>query len=420
MKEGKHFFLLGCFLAILCGLVTVDPGFLEAVSRKVAQGILPRELRQTVDLGLYNPDHLRRDLLDAPVARAEFGRLLRGFLKMLGAPGGFDAASLAESGIFDPQPPRKALSRKQATEVACRAVIHLADLGLLTLESSRQTGFPDYAPPAKYQPAMAFLTGREVIRGYPDGSLHAARAITTREAIYLLFRLYEAVSAHLGESQGKGTLSFVDLPVDHPMIAKARRLQELGAFDRVKLRASFDGESAVPAADLAEMIAGILDKAGKNAEAASARAALTASSQATRPRQARSGSRLACRGDLALLMHPLASGLSGPIPTGPLSRPYVDVPAGAPELPGLTALERYGIYLGYSDGRLAGLEPLSWFEAVGILHAYLERVGGPASPGMADEVAAQRADFEEFAALIKAKKDRIRGILDRKPRYRRD
>jgi hypothetical protein len=102
-----------------------------------------------------------------------------------------------------------------------------------------------------------------------------------------------------------------------------------------------------------------------------------------------------------------------------LERPYLDVPANGPEIPGLAALEQVGISLGYADRRLAGDEPLSWFETVGILHAWLARTSPDQTTATTAQEAATRSDFEEFAALIKAKKERIRGILDRKPRYSR-
>ncbi len=409
MKEGKQYFLLGCLMALGAGLFLLDPGTLQAVSRQVSLGLQTREVRLTVDLGLYNPDFLGKDFLDAPVSRREFARLLRGFLHMVGAPAGYSQGKLEESGIFTARPPKQALSRKLAGEAVCRALLHLADVGLLTVEGEGPTRFPDYAPPPKYQAAIAYLRRQKVIRGYPDGSFQAARAITTREAISLLYRFYETAAATIGETQARDTAHFVDLPLDHPMVAKLHSLQEAGAFTHVHRGPSFDGNATISLADLQSLFRGLFDKRSLPPPAADLQALLGRQSAANPAR----------RRHLVLLIGHLASaGSSQSSPT--LERPYADVPPGAPEIPGLAALEQVGISLGYADRRLAGDEPLSWFETVGILHAWLERTSTGGSPATAVEEAATRTDFEEFAALIKAKKERIRGILDRKPRYSRN
>jgi len=423
MKKGDKFFLLGVFLALAIGVLALDPTLLEAVARKVTRGIQARELRMAQDLGVFKPESLRRNTINAPISHREFGLILKEFLKLLGAPAGYSIKTLDESGVFAASQPKKTLSRKQAVESACRALIHLADVGIISLQADEKASFPDYNPPAKYQPAMGFLKGKGALRGYPDGSLRSNKSITTRESVCLLYRMYEQVAAQIcasqGQSQGvgpgkgqdqspdQGNFHFVDLPLDHPVVEKLRRLNEFGAFDIVKLGVSFDGDGPIQLVDLGGIISGILSKAGKPTD-------LFELGLGTKNHK--SGG-WAERKDLAILVGHLARMLDEK-PGSEEVPQYLDVLPTDAEFGALEALGRQGLRMGYSNGRFGGVELVSWFEMVGVLNAFLEK-HATALGQKALEEPAQTTDFEEFAALIRAKKQRIRSILAREPRYQR-
>ncbi len=245
------------------------------------------------------------------------------------------------------------------------------------------------------------------MKGYPDGRLHGERAISRQETVCLLFRLYEHASNALKTRRTEKGISFLDLPFDHPVMDTIRFLERAGGFDQVQLKPCFDGYSIISERQVADIIKGILVKHGREAEQASIDQLLDAEN----PIQS------ANRGWFALALKILAEPYLPTTDGHGNGEFYKDVDRSSPQFQAVDFLARKGIYLGYPTGNLHGDEGVTWFEAVGVLNAMLIQFDID-RPDSEKEESLQKSDLDSFIAILKAKKARIRRILDRPPTVR--
>ncbi|MBF0500492.1 MAG: S-layer homology domain-containing protein [Candidatus Riflebacteria bacterium] len=399
MNERTRYFLIGTLAAGVMTATSFDLRGLEAVSERITEARMAPELRLGVDIGILDASDIRFGLVDVAIVRRDFGRVLKQTLQMLGAPAGSELSDLESTGIFELGNPRKSISRKQALETLCRAVIHLADSGFINLPAPCDTGFKDYAPPPKYQAALAFLRSKGVARGYQSGYFGIEKNLTKREAVYLLYRLYEQTAADMMSRTKKTDFFFVDIPTDHPVMASIKTVYDAGGFERIPLKASFDGNRPLLRRDAVLLMKGILAKRAHNTG--------DVSIEVQDPFEALN------RAEFAVLIEGLLAkteNLASSTEFTPAT--YVDVAAGSPESRALEALSKRGIQLGYGNGYLRGDESVTWFEAVGVLASVASVCGDTTKVDESGDPAGHD-DFEKYAEMLRSKKARIRSILDR-------
>jgi len=408
MKIKKLLFYAGATIAILLAAVVSDLVSLEAISRTLAVAKLPPELRMAYDLGIIDPGDIRWRTLDVPIQKREFALLLRNACQLLGFPAGSSLKNLAASGIFDNPNSEKVISRKRALETLCRAVLAFADFGMVSLGKTDSEGFSDYRPPEKYQSALAYLMEKGVARGYGDGYFGVGRALSKREAAYLVFRLYEQVSAGLMKKK-EGEITFVDLPSDHVAMNTIRFLAKCGAFDKIRFRPSFDGNRALSLGDCLGIVSGIIEK-NKLSEGLSKLPAVWRGMDPRTP---------TTRGLFAMILEILVSSSEPSEGVHPVEYIYHDVVIGSAEEKALSALARFGIVIGYPNGILRGNEYLSWFEAIGVIEAVVKSIKIPHEASLDEssqgDQLLKKSEFEDFVKVVKEKKERIRSILKQKP-----
>ncbi|HNV70331.1 MAG TPA: hypothetical protein PKO06_11580, partial [Candidatus Ozemobacteraceae bacterium] len=253
MNERTRYFLAGTLAAGLTVSLLSDVNTLQAISNRVAYSHLTSELRMGIDIGLLDPADARGGNLDAPLSRREFGLLLKKTLQMLGSPAGSEVSDLSLYGVFDMKNTKGSISRKEVLESLCRSVIHLADYGFVTIKEAKAADFSDYSPMPKYATAFGYLRAENVVRGY-GAAFGVKRAVSRREAVTFLYRLYEKVAAaRVRPSQDK-KIAFIDISEDHPVMEQIRGLHEAGAFDAIDIQPSFDGDRTMKLKDLCAMV----------------------------------------------------------------------------------------------------------------------------------------------------------------------
>ena len=341
------------------------------------------------------------------MTRREFGLMVRQALQMLGHSAGKSLRAMDGSGIFSPSPSGAAMNRRQTLEALCRVIIALEAGDQISLAGISSERFADYNPPAKYAKAVGFLKQNNIARGFGKNVFGSGRTLMKRDGIFLVFRLYEQVSAMMMSKRQTGSIGFVDLAKDHPAMESIAVLFKAGAFDLIPGRPSFDGNRFIDLNGLSAMCQGIIDKAGIQCLLE-----FEASPQArTRP---------ATRIQLARILEKMAGLGKARVSHEPQRvAPYADVPAGSPDVPVLERLHDLGIVLGYAGGNLHPDEQVTWFEAVGTLKALLKAVkfsdaADPIPEKTGDRLLVKQ-DIEDFAKLIRAKRANIRRILRAAP-----
>ncbi len=401
MQQRTRNFILGSFAAVFMTVSMTELPVLEAISDTTAFSRLSPELRLGLDIGIIDASDLESKSLDTPITRRSFSVLLKRVFQMLGAPAGSDLSDLRTSGIFDPAPSKRSVQRKAALEALARGTLHLADNGFLTLESKSTADFSDYRIPEKYRDAISFLKAKGIARGYPDGRFGVSRALTKREAVFLLYRFYEQVAGSLMIRQNTDVLQFVDLPLDHPAMTSLKVMEKAGAFTQMKFGMSFDGYSPLKVRDAACIVESILNKYDHSSESAEIKNLL----------KSRLPSQATTRGDLAILLGHLVKAFPARLGVSAESFTYTDVEAGTREAVALSALGEKGLFLGYPNGTFNGNEVITRYEAVGVFQAVLTTLN-LVTPDSGDQIAG-KSDFEAFATLLKAKRARIQNILHR-------
>lgn len=397
MKETRVYFWLGVAVASLFTIVVTQTAAVEAISRSFLLGKLPRELRLGIDLGILSQKEVESRGLDTPISRGAFADKLQKTLLSLGLNTLTSRKAVANAGIFEPSPSRPSLSRRQALEGLSRAVIHLAAQSLITLDEGATVSFADFKPDQKYGPALRWLQEKSILQGYPDGTIKGSRAITTRETVYLLYRLYESISKSRMLQQSGDNLMFMDLPLDDPILPALKELAEAGAFTHTGIRPTFSGNAPVVWADMVLMLKGILEKQGVKSDDFFADATSKGHAQ---------------RQHMAMALATFYKYLGTSLQASPGQARFHDVKPNSQLQKFLDTLAAKDLHLGYPNGRFAPAEFVTWYEWVGVAKAAMERVD-IIRPIIQKSNYASREDFERFAAVLQAKRLRVRQILNR-------
>jgi hypothetical protein len=408
MKRQKAYYV-GAALAFMLAAVFLNIQAIEAVSKSLAMTSLPDELRMALDLGIIDRSDLGTRSLNSPIKHREFAVLLKNTLQLLGASAGSSMADLRESGILASVRGKQSISRRHALEAMCRMVMYLNDTNFLAMDPAASGNFSDYDPPEKYINALGYLKGAWIVRGYGNGVFGARRALSKKEAAFMVYRLYEHVSSTLMNKSKGEHISFIDLPTDHLAMKGIKTVAKAGAFDLIKMRPSFDGNRVIPVRDAGNLIKGLLKKA--EIPEADQKVNVVVNGRDLRSAVDRSL--------LAQLLEVLVKEGKARSDDYTDLAPYMDVPAGSAPALALEALGKRGIVMGYPGGLFRGGDRVSWFEAVGTLDAVARTLilgkNVPEETPEEDSHLATRDEFEQFIATLKAKRARVRNILSTNP-----
>ncbi|EKD82964.1 MAG: hypothetical protein ACD_39C00975G0001, partial [uncultured bacterium] len=266
MKQANNYFVTGALLTVLLIALLGGNGLIKMVLASSEHGRLPRELRLGCEICLISPQQLKTATLNKKITSAVFAEKLSLIMMLLGAQESAEIKELTRAGIIAGKAGSGNMSRANTIETLARAAIILSGKGLITLEDAKAKNFRDYKVAEKYTEAVAWLQAKYIVRGYPDGTLGKGKSLTLREAVFFLYRFYEAVSSEMMSKRPAEKLSFIDIPLSHPMMEIIENLTRGGAFDKLILRPSFDGDSFVSVSDLTEMLNGVFARAGKETD----------------------------------------------------------------------------------------------------------------------------------------------------------
>lgn len=400
MKQANNYYFAGVFAAILCIAIFAGNSIFQIAFAGDNLGSLPRELRLGVELGLISQTQCKNSTLNRQITKSQFAEKLATVLDMLGSADS-ETKQLIKSGLITAKGMSSGISRQDTLEILARSSIFLAEAKLLTLPDAVAKNYRDYQIAEKYGRAIAYLQSKYVVRGFPDGSLGSRKRLSLRDAIFFLYRFYEAVSADLMSNRAVEGISFVDVPLSHPIMAAIKNLTIAGAFDKVMLRPSFDGDSFITVADLSEIINGLFARAGQEVDQIRLRTIFAEKTPTA----------FASRRHLALILEYILDSLAkDKLQANKIA--YVDVTIEQPEYESLVKLAGCGLTLGYGDGRFAGKDSLTWYESVNLLNEVLKFAAIVAPVEVKTDRLAEKADIENFKALLRAKKDKIRQILN--------
>ncbi len=402
MKQANNHFLAGTILAALV-IMAVGGNLLQSVLASNALGRLPREVRLGCELGIIMPHQLKASVLDRRITSADFADKLALVMMLLGANESEDARELTKAGIIAGKIGAGRMSRATTLETLARATIFIAEKGLIEFENHEASDYRDYRVADKYLKAVAWLQSKYVVRGYPDGSLGKNKNLSLREAVFFLHRFYEAVSSEMMSRRPAEKLSFIDIPLNHPIMQPIENLTQAGTFDKLIMRPSFDGESFVSTSDMTEMLNGIFARAGKEIDEIRIKTIFAD----------RGGDSYSCRRHLALaLEYILDSFAKEKLEAKKIE--YRDITIEQPEFESLVKLAGCGLYLGYGDGRFAGNESVTWYETVRLFDEVLKFAAITTPSSDKTDRLAVKSDIETLKALLRAKKDKIHQILTKK------
>ncbi len=397
MFKSNSFFYSGMLVAVLFLALFAGNSLFQAVFAG-SSGNLPRELRLGMELGLIGQEHLKSGRLNRSINHQQFAEKIATALDLLGYENA-DIKTLTGKGILADKNHKSPITRKEAIETLARACAALKAASLINYEASEPATYKDYRIAEKYRSEISYLQKKFVVRGFPDGSLGAGRRLTLKDAVFFIYRFYEAVAADLMGSRENQGISFVDIPLSHPIMAVIRNLTAAGAFDKIILRPSFDGDSFITVTDLNEIINGLFTRAGKETDLVRMRTIL-----------ADQGSAFARRDQLALtLEYILDSFAKDKLNAQKIE--YLDVTFENPEYEALVKLAGCGLKLGYGDGRFAADDNVTWFEAASLLNEVIKFCAIVEEPSVKKDRLAVKDDIENLKTLLKAKREKIRKIL---------
>ncbi len=403
MKQANTYFLAGAILAALIITAVGGNRLLQSVFASNDLGRLPREIRLGCELGIIMPHQLKTAVLDRRITTADFADKLALVMMMLGANESENVRELAKTGIIKANPRSGSMSRANALETLAKATIFLAEKKLISFESEEANNYRDYRIADKYRKAVAWLQNKYVVRGYPDGSLGTSRNLTLREAVFFLHRFYEAASSEMMSRRPAEKLSFIDIPLNHPIMQPIENLTRAGTFDKLIMRPSFDGESFVSTSDLTEMLNGIFARAGKEIDEIRLKTIFADKSRDS----------FSCRRHLALALEYILDSFAQDRLNAKKIE-YHDITIEQPEFESLVKLAGCGLFLGYSDGRFAGNESVTWYETVRLFDEVLKYSSITTQENDKIDRLAVKSDIESLKALLRAKKDKIHQILNKK------
>ncbi len=397
MEKDNRFYFLGVISASLLITVFVGNFFLQAVF--AGNGNLPRELRLGVELGLISQNQLSRSTLNRAISQQDFAEKLSRALELLGYQhdGG---KALLKLGLLPTRTGKTQITRKETLETLARTCMVLKETKLISLPPEEAANYSDYRVAEKYRDAISYLQKKYVVRGFPDGSLGSSKKLSLRDAVFFIYRFYEAVAADLMGSRDNQGISFVDIPLSHPVMGAIRNLTAAGAFDKIILRPSFDGESFLTVADISDIFSGIFSKGGKDIDQIRIKTVF-----ADQPSSA-----FAQRRHLALMLEYLLDTFAKDRLNATRIN-YKDVTIEQPEFESLVKIAGCGLTMGYGDGRFAGQEPLTWFEMVYLLNEVIRYASIVPETAEKKTRLAVKSDIENLKTLLRAKREKIRQIL---------
>lgn len=395
IKVDKHS-IAGVVLAVICVAVLAGTGILNPIFAN-GLGNAPRELRLGVDIGIIQPQQCKsKKFLRSNITKKDFADKLAIVMNLVGVQNS-DSKFMETNGIFDGNNPKSKLSRKEAVEMMARSTNYMLSDNIFKTSVKESKDFLDYKIPEKYSIAMAYMQNKFVVRGLSNNKLGSNRMLTQREAVYFLYRLYEAISSDMMAEIPNEGLCFIDLPYGHPIIPAIKNLTVAGAFDRSILRSSFDGDAFVTPEDLTEMTSGIFDRCGKEIDVVRLQTIFSDKEEYT------------SRKELTLVLEYLLDtfAVNKQITT---KVDFVDVSEKDPEYQALSKLSGAKINPGYGNKIFAGNEFATWFETVNLLNEVLVFAGITNNP-VDMSASADKEDYDRLKEIIKKKKAKIQNIL---------
>ncbi len=396
IKADKHT-IAGILLAVFCVAVLGGTGILNPIFAN-GLGSAPRELRLGADLGIIEENNCNNRYLKQNITKRDFAQKLATVMSNVGVQES-KLNDLINNGIIDSNKINANITRKEAVEIMSRSLLYMSASNIFNMATVKPTNYRDYKIPEKYSKPMGYLQSKFVVRGLQNNYLGTNRKLTQREAVYFLFRLYEAVSSDRMTSISNEGLCFIDVSLDNPIMDTIKDLTAAGAFDRAILRPSFDGDSYIRQDDLTEVIGGIFDRSGKECDMLRLQTIFSDKEQFTN------------RGQMALVLELLLDSFAAEkIQTADIN--YIDVSKQDPEYQALSKLAGCNINLSYGNRKLSSDEYVTWFEAVNIINKTLKFAGITNSKKEVDMNApADKADFERLKNILIQKKAKIRSIL---------
>lgn len=402
MKQPNSFFLMGVLTAAFAIAVFSGNSFLRSGFADDGRGLLPRELRLGNEIGIIQTEELNKTRLNRSISNHVFAEKIHIVLDLLGAQTADSPEELTKAGLLKKKKKLATVTRLEALETFARVSLHLQNKGMLVIPEAKAKNYRDYKVTEKYNAAVAYLQSKFVIRGYPDGTLGTQKRLNNREAIFFLYRFYEAVSSDMMSKRTAEGIRFIDIPLSHPLMEAIRNLTQAGAFDKIMLRPSFDGESLVSVNDLIEINSGICSKAGKEIDLIRVKTIFAESSPAG----------TAKRKHLALMMEYLLETFARErLNAEKIS--YTDVTIDQPEYEALLKIAGCGVTMGNGNNIFAGNDSINWYETTKILNEILKYAELSAPEKNKPSRLAEKGDVENLKALIRAKREKIRQILNR-------
>lgn len=399
IKADKHTFA-GIILAIFCVAVLGGTGILNPILAN-GLGSAPRELRLGADLGLISVKQCNNKFLNRTITKREFANKIAIVMNMLGVQD-TNYNSLVENGIIDSYSQNVSISRKEAVETMARATLFMSANRIFKMPSIGASNYKDYRIPEKYSRPFGYMQSKFVVRGLQNNYLGSNKKLTNREAVYFLYRLYEAVSSDMMTSIPNEGLCFIDVPLDHPIMDSIKNLTAAGAFDRAILRPSFDGDSYIVQDDLTEIVGGIFDRSGKECDMLRLQTIFSDKEG------------YATRRQMALILEFILDSFAAD-KERTAKVDYLDIDEDDAEYLALSKLNGCGINLGYDNKKFAANEKVTWFETVKLLDKTLKFAGITSKTKDVNMNApADKEDFERLKNILISKKAKIRSILSRK------
>lgn len=394
IKADKHS-IAGVILAVFCVAVLAGTGILNPIFAN-GLGNAPRELRLGAELGLIQTDQCKSGkFLRGSISHKDFVEKTAIVMDRVGVQN-CDSALLLSTGIATSNS-KNGISRRDAVEMMARAAIYMSNNNIFKMPSGKATNFRDYKVPEKYSAAMGYMQTKFVVRGQSNNNLGSNRKLTQREAVYFLYRLYEAISSDMMTSIPNDGLNFIDISYGHPIMPAIRNLTAAGAFDRAILRPSFDGDSYIKPEDLTELVGGIFDRSGKNCDMLRLQSIFSDCEE------------FATRKQMTLVLEFLLDTFAADKITE-AKVDFVDVSETDPEYQALKKLSGSKINPGYDNQIFNGKENITWFEVITLLNKTLKFAGiTNEQPDM--NAPAEKEDFERLKNILIKKKAIIRNIL---------
>jgi hypothetical protein len=383
----NRYFLTGMLAATIgvAGLFSIN-------SIQASGSRLDKEIKFARQIGIYDSTSYSSHMLNRPIAELAYYRGLSSVLFELGIIESTSMDEMRRLGIMPTDTGKKSISRKASVEAIFRAVSFGLENDLIdkTNDSHTFQPFYDWIIEEKYMSSLAIVIDRGIIKGMPNGRFCPDTSLKTADALVLFKRIYDAFS---------GNEEIAGQPQDEAAQSGAlslERLQKAGAFSQIKCNIDFENDRRIRLQDLNIMLQGILSQAELPAY-------ITELKYLTRNMNPKKS---VSRATLAHLAAVMVRAL--PVSATDNKIIYADVSPNSGLARALAFLGQVGIKMGYENNLLKGKELVSASEAISLIDRILEKTQRTRT-----EKAATRNDFEEFKALIEARKARIRRILNR-------